>query len=337
MAKVRSSEKGESGILMTAAALALPDSIVGLISVENSSDNTDSTDASTASTTATDDNIATFDETVYTEDPTVYDGEAHYPVVETLYSTGELGYNDFFVKNSSSVSLDIGKYLNSPLGFSFENNSKKVQVLIVHTHTTESYINYDAGYYHESFYSRSSDSSRNMIRVGKAIADTLRSKGIGVVQATEVHDSPQYTGAYYRSEDTINKYIEKYPDIKVVLDIHRDSISYGANGGKVKPTFTVNGKKAAQIMIMSGCDSDGSLGFPNWEENLSFALKLQDTAEKMYPGMTRPLYFGDFVYNMHINNGSLLVEVGTDVNTLEEAVYSGELLANVLAEVLQRE
>ncbi len=325
---------------LAAAALALPDGGYRLVTVHNT-DMTESTASSSAAepeTTTTSPVItttATIDETVYTEDPSVYDGEAHLPVIETQYSSGELGYNNFFVKNSTGFNLDIDKYLKRPLGFEFEN-SHKVQVLIVHTHTCESYLTYDSGFYHESFYPRSEDSERNMIRVGRAIAEGLQAQGIGVVHATEVHDSPAYDGAYYRSYDTIEKYIAQYPDIKVVLDIHRDSISYGSGGGKTKPTFTYNGHKGAQIMIMAGYDPDGYYEFPFWEDNLTFALKLQNTCEEMYPGMTRPLYFGNFAYNMNVNNGSLLIEVGTDVNTLSEAVYTGNLLSNVLAKVLQR-
>ena len=271
---------------------------------------------------------------VYSEDPQKYDGETHYPVFENTYCNGEFGYNNFFVKNTTGYTPNLKEYLDKDLGFDFAD-TKDVQVLIVHTHTSESYLTYDEGYYHESFYPRSEDPNRNMIRVGEALRAGLEAKGIGVVHATEIHDVPEYDGAYRRSYDTIQKYLKKYPNIKVILDLHRDSISYGYEGGKVKPTFTANGKKAAQIMIMTGYDPDGSLDFPFWKDNLTFALKLQDTAENMYPGMTRPLYFGNFAYNMNINNGSLLIEVGTDVNTLEEAVYSGELLSNVLAKVLQ--
>ncbi len=321
-------------VMLAAAALALPDGSYSRTTVTNTTGARQETTAQENTITTDLTSTATFDEYVYSENADLYADEAHFPVVETQYSTGELGYNDFFVKNSTDYDLDIGSYLARSLGFEFED-SDKVQVLIMHTHTSESYLTYDAGYYHESFYPRSSDPERNMLRVGAAVAEGLRRQGIGVVQAREVHDDPQYDGAYYRSWDTIEKYIEMYPDIKVVLDLHRDSISYGSNGGKVKPTFTASGRKAAQIMIMAGYDPDGYYDFPFWEDNLAFALKLQNTAEEMYPGMTRPLYFGNFAYNMNINNGSLLIEVGTDANTLKEAVYTGELLSNVLARVLQ--
>lgn len=271
---------------------------------------------------------------VYKEDPSQYDGETHLPIYETQYVEGDVSYENISVKNTTGLNLDIEKYLGRNMGFKFSDDSR-VQVLIVHTHTSESYLYYDAGYYHESFYPRSTDNSKNMVRVGEEIANSLRQQGIGVVHATEIHDNPRYNGAYYRSWDTIKKYLDEYPDIKVVLDIHRDSISYGSEGGKIKPTFEAGGRKGAQIMIMSGYDPDGSLEFPFWEDNLSFALKIQKKAEDMYPGMTRPLYFGNFAYNMNVNNGSLLIEVGTDANTLEEAVYTGGLLGNVLSQVLQ--
>jgi len=256
-------------------------------------------------------------------------------VITSQYGESGVSCSNFYIKDSVGAGTDFRSLLELPLGFEFEKN-QKVQVLIFHTHTTESYLEYDEGYYHQSFYPRSEDSSKNMVSVGEEIAKSLRAQGIGVVHATEVHDSPEYTGAYDRSWETISKYMEEYPDIKVVLDIHRDSIA-GEEGSKVKPTFEVNGKKAAQIMIMAGCDMYGEMGFPDWEYNLRFALKLQECAENMYPGMTRPLYFGNFAYNMPISRGSLLIEVGTDVNTVYEAQYTGKLLGNVLARVLQSE
>ena len=136
--------------------------------------------------------------------------------------------------------------------------------------------------------------------------------------------------------ETIQSYLEKYPSIKVVLDIHRDAFSTDEDGAMKKPTFkTADGQKAAQIMIMAGCDVDGVRDFPEWRYNLRLALRLQQTAERLYPGMTRPLNFGDFVYNMNANTGSLLIEVGTDGNSLNEVKLAGSLLGNALAECLE--
>ncbi|MBQ8573143.1 MAG: stage II sporulation protein P [Ruminococcus sp.] len=325
------SDSLKQDLTLAAAAFMMPEAGVRVLNVNNNEVSSD-TEKTLPQTTV----IASDDEQIPLSSAPVdlHEDEVHLPVVTSQYGESGVSCSNFYIKDTIG-NTDFDLLLDLPLGFEFENNDK-VQVLIFHTHTTESYLEYDEGYYHESFYPRSEDSTKNMVSVGEEIAKSLRAKGIGVIHATEVHDSPEYTGAYDRSWETIEKYMEQYPEIKVVLDIHRDSIA-GENGTKVKPTFEVNGRKAAQIMIMAGCDLYGDYGFPDWEYNLRFALKLQKYAEDMYPGMTRPLYFGSFAYNMPISRGSLLIEVGTDVNTLSEAQYTGNLLGNVLARVLQTE
>lgn len=252
-------------------------------------------------------------------------------VTEVRYSAGGIEYDNFYVKNATDTNISISQEIKAKLGFKLEDTTEP-QVLIVHTHTSESYMEEDLGYYYDSFYPRSEDPTKTVCAVGDAITASLKNAGINTIHITTVHDTT-YTGSYKRCAESINKCLEQYPSIKVVLDIHRDSIE-ADDGEKIKPTFIYNGKKAAQIMIMAGYDKDGSLNFPDWRYNLRFALRLQQCAEDMYPGMTRPLYFGNFAYNMYINTGSLLIEVGTDANTIEEASYTGELLGNVIAKTL---
>lgn len=259
--------------------------------------------------------------------------EQSFLVTESLYRESNMSYDNFFVKNSTDLSIDIKTYLSAKLPYTLENTTEP-QVLIVHTHATESYMEEDLGYYYESFYPRDTDDSYNVISVGNAIEKKLQQSGIGVAHCTEHHDDPQYYGAYDNCADSINEYLKKYPTIKLVLDIHRDSITTD-EGEKYKPTFVYNGKKAAQIMIMCGNENYGYYDFPNWEDNLRLGLKLQNTAENKYPGMTRPLYFGNFMYNMNLGTTSLLIEVGSDANTLTEAQYTGELLGDVIATVLK--
>ncbi len=254
-----------------------------------------------------------------------------YPVYTKQYTAGGKKYQNFYVKNNTDFPLNIGETLNAEMPFKMEKTDE-VQVLIYHTHTSESYLDCDVGYYYSDFYPRTSDRRYNVTQVGDEIAKELKAQGIGVIHDTTPHDNT-YTGSYLRSRATIEKYIEKYPKIKVTLDIHRDSI--GSDTYKVKPTFTYKGKKGAQIMIMSGYDPTGEFNFPKWNYNLRFALKLQQSCENNFGGMTRPLDFGNFAYNMNVNTGSLLIEVGTDSNTLEEAKYSGKLLGKALAQVLQ--
>ena len=162
-------------------------------------------------------------------------------------------------------------------------------------------------------------------------AAELRRQHIAVLHDETVHDST-YNGSYDRSAETVCADMAENQGIKVVLDIHRDAL--GTEDCKVKTVFEHDGQKAAQIMILSGCDIYGERGFDNWQNNLSFALKLQTTAESMYPGMTRPMSFDFFAYNEYICDGSLLIEVGTDANSVDEVQRTAEYLGKVLAAVL---
>ena len=257
--------------------------------------------------------------------------EKTYGIVEMQFGASGMQYNNFSIKNATGTKLDVKEELSKKPDLTIQKNGDP-QVLIVHTHTCESYMDEDLGYYYESFYPRTDDKSRNVVQVGNAIAEKLKAAGIGVVHDTTIHDST-YNGSYGRSRETIQKNLDKYPSIEVVLDIHRDGLQQ-EDKSKIKPTCVINGEKTAQIMIISGCDVDGSLGFPDWEYNLRLALRLQQTAENMYPGFTRPLYFSQTKYNMDMTHSSLLIEVGSDSNTLQEAVRAGGYLGDVLVDVL---
>lgn len=208
------------------------------------------------------------------------------------------------------------------------------QVLIVHTHTTESYASSDTGFYDPNAATRNTDKSKSVVKVGDEIAASLEKSGIGVIHDTTYNDYPDYNGAYDRSLAVIENNLKKYPSIKVVLDIHRDSIQY-TDGTRVKPTAVVNGKKAAQVMVVAACDeAETSLSVPDWQYNYRFALRIQQQLVTQFPGLARPLNLCPRRYNMQASHGSLLVEFGTDVNTLDEAAYAGELFGQSLAQVL---
>ncbi len=262
-----------------------------------------------------------------------HEGEEQYPILEFISVQGNTAYDGVQVNNFSSADIDIKSELEGKLGFDMEETSEP-QVLIYHTHTCESFLTYDTGYYYESFYPRTTDKSQSVCAVGEEIAKQLNAAGIVTLHDTTYHDNPSYSGAYYRSADTVNEYLKKYPSIKVVLDIHRDGI--GTDTQRSKPVCYINEKKAAQMMILAGYNYDNDPAFKDWEYNLRFALQIQKTAQKMYPDLVRPLNFGDFVYNMDINTGSLLIEIGADSNTLEEVRYTGYLLGNVLSKVLSK-
>lgn len=206
------------------------------------------------------------------------------------------------------------------------------QVLIMHTHTTESFEPYVRESFDQNFNYRTTDSSKNMVMVGDAIAKQLENSGIAVIHDSTIHDYPSYTGSYDRSRATVTAILEEYPSIKVVLDVHRDAIS--GEGYVTQPVAEINGKKAAQIMIISGCD-DGTMGMPNYMQNFHFACLLQQQMETDYPTLTRPILFDYRKYNQDLTTGSLLIEVGSHGNTLEQAAYAGELFGKSLARVLK--
>lgn len=252
-------------------------------------------------------------------------------IVEQMLTTGSNFVEGVAIKNISGVAIDIAEQLGIAPDLGLTDTSEP-QVLIVHTHTTEGYMSYDAGYYNADDITRTTDMQYNVAAVGEAIAGRLRAAGIGVIHDTTIHDSP-YTGAYDRSAATVQKNLEQYPTIRVVLDIHRDAINSDATT-KVKPTVTINGRKAAQMMIITGAVSTEALPHPNWRENLRLALRLQQLGNTTYEGLMRPMTVGTARYNAQLTNGSMLIEVGTEANTLDEAKYSGQLLGELLGKVL---
>ena len=205
------------------------------------------------------------------------------------------------------------------------------RVLIMHTHTTETFEPYVRDNFDSSFNYRTTDPSKNMIAVGNAIAAQLEAAGIGVIHSDVIHDYPSYNGSYERSAETVRAILEQYPTIQVVLDIHRDAI--GDDTAIAQPIVEIDGKEAAQIMIISGCD-DGTMNMPHYMENFHFACALQGMMESLYPGLTRPILFDYRHYNQDLTTGSLLIEVGSHGNTLDQAVYSGQLIGVSLAKTL---
>lgn len=237
------------------------------------------------------------------------------------------------IRNETTHSLtDIQSILQTPWATVIEDTPEP-QVLIVHTHATESFEHYDADTYDIRNTWRSTDNRNNMVAVGDVMAQVLEGRGIAVLHDTTQHDYPSYNGSYERSAETIRAYLEEYPSIKVVLDLHRDAMQ--REDAIVKPVALIDGQKAAQIMIISACD-DGTMDVPEWRENLRFAAQLQNHIEEVAPGLTRPVYFCYRKYNMDLTTGSLLLEFGSNANTLQEAIYSAELAGEALANLLQQ-
>ncbi len=243
-------------------------------------------------------------------------------------------YGAVEVDNKTDNSISVKNYLEKTPSYK-KISKEKPCILIYHTHSTEGYEMLDLGWYSNQYVSRTTDKSKNMIRVGDELTKTLEAAGYKVIHDRNIYDE-SYNGAYSRSRVSVEKYLKQYPEIQITLDVHRDAIHY-ESGTKCKPTALVNGKKAAQVMIISGCEGNGVEDFPTWKENLVFALDLQSTAEQSNSGLMRPVYFCNRKYNMDVTPCSLLLEFGTDANTLEEAVYSAQLIGEALVKMLDKE
>lgn len=235
------------------------------------------------------------------------------------------------VKNTTDTkTLNIEKVLSQGLELSIDKS--KPAVLIFHSHTSEGYELIEREWYAQGYTARSNDENLNIVRVGTEIADYLTSLGYTVIHDKTIHDD-SYNDSYPNSRKTVEKHLSQHPEIQIVLDIHRDSITLDS-GTKIKPLNTINGKKAAQLMIITGAEEGKVENFPDWEYNLRFALQLQKKCETMFPGLMRPVLFSQRKYNMDMTRFSLLIEMGSEANTLEEACYSGRMLAAALASLM---
>ena len=226
---------------------------------------------------------------------------------------------------------DLSKDLAAPIDLALDKS--KPTILIFHTHTTEGFEILDRPWYAADWSSRTENGAKSIVRVGEEMAKVLERAGWQVIHDRAIYDR-QYTGAYGKSRAAVQRHLEENPSILVTLDVHRDAI-HTDNGVHIKPVAQIGGKNAAQVMIITGVQEGAIEGYENWEENLRFATKLHMAAEERYPGLMRPIFFAQRKYNMDVTPYSLLLEMGADANTLEEAVYSGRLIGEVLAGMLE--
>ncbi len=244
-------------------------------------------------------------------------------------ATGYLIYENVYVHNVSAAALTL-----SDLGFDFTAalSPDAPQVLIVHTHGCEAYTMPEGEEYQASDDHRTLDERCNVLRVGDEIARVLEAEGIGVVHDRTLHDYPSYSGAYNRSLATVENYRAKYPSITYVLDVHRDAVA-DADGTQYK-LLRAEEPNAAQLEFVIGTDGGGA-EHPRWRENLKLACAVQSTLLRDYPTLLRPVTVRNSRYNQHVTTGSLLVEVGTAGNSLEEALNAAQLFAKGFAETIK--
>ncbi|MBQ7757218.1 MAG: stage II sporulation protein P [Oscillospiraceae bacterium] len=237
------------------------------------------------------------------------------------------------VRNCTSIpNKTLAEISQIPPDIQIELNSEEPQVLIYHSHATESYEPYTRDFYDKDFSCKTTDITKNMIAVGEEIVNELNNAGIHTLHDRTIHDYPSYNNAYNSSRNSVSEILEKYPSIKVVLDIHRDGIERD-DGTRIAPVCEVNGERVAQIMIISCCDDGGNI--PLYKENFKLASLLQSQLETDYSGITRPILFDYRFYNQDLSTGSLLIEIGSHGNSLSEAKLSGKLVGKSLSQALK--
>lgn len=174
---------------------------------------------------------------------------------------------------------------------------------------------------------RTTDLNYSVARVGTELTNYLREKGFNVTHNTTYHDYPAYSGSYARSLNTLEGLLEG-KNTQLVFDLHRDAVG---SSNEYAPTIKINDNYVAQIMFVIGTNG-GGLEHPNWVQNLKMAVKIQEKANEMYPGLFRPIIIRNSRYNQHLTNGSSIIEVGATGNTMEQCILSMQCLSNVLAE-----
>lgn len=262
--------------------------------------------------------------------PVSVDGEVYYPIVTKDLSAKSVAV----LSNATSYSPDMEQAVKEkpPALENLVINPDEPLVLIVHTHACESYTEY-SGLYPKNEATRTEDTEKNVVRIGKEIADTLWSYGINTIHCTKLCDKESFINAYNVSHNTVKEYLEKYPSIRIVIDVHRDAIVKDS-GESIRPAVSIAGQEYAQLMFVVGTDKSGH-SHPDWQDNLSLAATVQTAAEERYPSLFRNINLRSVPFNQWLSDGYLLLEAGSVSNTLDEALLSAQAFAHTLTAVIK--
>lgn len=239
-------------------------------------------------------------------------------LVSRFYSidkTTTIGSDQLDAVKMASVDLVVPKNPDVP------------QILIYHTHSQEGYKDTAPG-----------DESKTVVALGNKLAEEMRAYGYGVMHNTTSFDKENRDYAYSNAEPVIQKLLEDHPTIEVVIDVHRDGV-----GEDTHLVTEIDGKQTAQFMFFNGLSrttANGDIEYlknPYINDNLAFSFRMQLAANELYPGLARRIYLKGYRYNMHFRPKSMLVEVGAQTNTYEEAENAMKPLADILNKVLSGE
>ena len=236
--------------------------------------------------------------------------------------------NEYFTVDGGTTAIpeliNAKSFLEEDL--SIVKNPEVPQILIYHTHSQEAFVDSVEG-----------DAGTTIVGMGDVLADSLEKRGYQVIHDTGVYDLVDgvldRSAAYDYARTAIEALLEKYPTIQVVIDLHRD----GVDGKKF--VTEIDGKPCSMVMFFNGIsrNQQGELSYlpnPYVKQNLAFSFQMEFAARQRYPGFTRNIYLKAERFNLHLRPRSLLIEAGTQLNTVAEEQNAMEVLADLLDEVL---
>ena len=232
-------------------------------------------------------------------------------------------FNGVQIRNETDYELT--EEILNPEGLEVNSDN----IIIYHTHACESYTASEKYQYEQTGNFRTTDKNFSVVRVGTELTNQLKSYKFNVIHSETLHDYPSYTGSYSNSLATVTKLLEENKNTDIVLDLHRDAI--GDN--TYAPTVKIGDEYAAQLMFVVG-GNGSAIPHENWQQNLKFAIKVQEKANELYPGLFKPIILRESGYNQQVSKAASLIEVGATGNTLDQCLVSMKYLAKVLDEVL---
>lgn len=260
----------------------------------------------------------------------------HLPIRATDLSVSEK--YGLSASNETDYNLDLLSFAEASLELPSLSEISRIYgenapvVLILHTHGTESYADGDAFCYDTNDNCRTEDTQKNVVAVGAVISEYLNSHGITTIHCTEMFDLTSYSDAYSYSEAAIREYTAIYPSIQYIFDVHRDSL-VTADSTKLRPVTIADGRLTAQYMCVVGTDEKAGT-HTYWRDNLTFACHLQKALNSRTSTLTRRMSIRSASYNQKYAKGSLLLEIGSCGNTLEEAKSCALIVAEEIARII---
>lgn len=233
------------------------------------------------------------------------------------------------IRNATDYWVDVPGIVSDGTDITLPADSP--QILIIHTHSSEAYTQAGLDRYEPSDSYRTENTEFNVVRIGDELTAIYEEAGLRVIHDRGIYDYPSYTGSYTRSGEAIGRYLSDYPGIGIVIDLHRDAL--GSDGVVYKTMAEEDGVVSSQVMLLVGTDASG-LEHPDWRRNLALALYLQNTVNLVNPTLMRPVELVRERYNQQLCPGALILEVGSNGNTLQEALAAIRMFGHSSAPAL---